>query len=67
MEFSATQSLPFQSRVQEHYLASYQASFIAVCTAQFSQKAFHDGIDVSPWFASATEGYNGGTKSTLQT
>ena len=46
VEFSASQSLPFQSRVQDHYLATYQASFIAICTAQFGQKAFKDGVDV---------------------
>ena len=47
VEISVAQSLPFQSRVTEHFLASYQASFIAVCSAQFGDKAFVDGMEVS--------------------
>ena len=46
VEFAASQSLPFQSRVQEHFLASYQASFIAICSAQFRGKAFKGGLEV---------------------
>ena len=47
VEISVAQSLPFQSRVTEHFLASYQASFIAVCSAQFGDKAFVDGMEVN--------------------
>jgi len=48
VEFAASQSLPFQGRVQEHYLASYQASFIAICSAQYGDKAFKGGMEVNP-------------------
>ena len=46
VEFAASQSLPFQSRVLEHFLASYQASFIAICSAQYRGKAFKGGLEV---------------------
>ena len=47
MELSATQSLPFQSSVVRHYLASYKDSLLAICAAQFGKKGFKDGVEVS--------------------
>lgn len=47
VEFSATQSLPFQSSVTEHYLASYKDSLLAICAAQFGKKGFRHGIEVN--------------------
>ena len=41
------QTMPFRSSVNHHFLANYQASFLAICSAQFGEKAFSDGVEVS--------------------